>query len=336
VPIAVNKVSKRLGLPISSGHLIQKKARQLRRKLTAGERDAYSIDVQQRVGNRRKLTPTLLKRIADWLGTYKHIRTSPNKKDVLLVRGADGKKNVKVPRLYVEVGFTQANLDCKKELGAQLPIGERSFRNAMPPNVRHLLRCLESCGCGSGCIKMTRLHEALVRWRRKHKCLNPNYKPYEHATWREARDEGAEAGGCPNTVLGVRKARCWMLLGCPCGGVRKRYKVNPFEAQVGATAPTISFSIFEAQEDAQAKPTKDGKPRKKTVLVKYTKPIGVFMDEYYVPGLEQIDYHSNLETVLNTCVACFIPQHGDAHVRRDFAKKLGQEFENAPQGADHW
>ena len=46
-------------------------------------------------------------------------------------------------------------------LGPLLPIEERSFFKALPSNLRRMRGRTMSCGCGSGCLKMQRLHDAL-------------------------------------------------------------------------------------------------------------------------------------------------------------------------------
>ena len=127
--------------------------------------------------------------------------------------------------------------------------------------------------------------------------------------------------------------------GCSCGGIRKRYKLCDYEKQrssPGKQAPQITYTTFEQREDEQAKPKADGTKRKKAVLVKQSIDIGAFMEDVYLPAMEHFDYHAGTNTMLNLCSDGFQLPEGDAEIRQDFAMALGQQYENAPQGADHW
>ena len=355
-------IVRRLKMPPRAGHRLLAEARQHRRALEDEHANALLIDMQQRNQNRAKLTRPLLAKLHAWLLNYQHIRSCPDKP--LLVRGPDDKKNVRVPRLLLEVSFTQAYLDAQKALGSRLvswggrqmthlavevdgkviTLGENSFGKAMPPELRRMTQRQESCGC-TLCIKAKRLHEALRRFRSKHSRAR-GYEPPDHATIYAARDAGAAEGGCERVSVGVpnesghvatmRRAVCWLGRGCPCGGVRARYVVPKLEQASGAQARCITFRTFEQQVDLQAKPKADGSLRKKAVLVKRSLPIGRFHDEHYLPMLEEFDYHSNTEKLLRLCTDGFTPASGCALGRRDFAMKLGESFENAPQGAEHW
>ena len=68
---------------------------------------------------------------------YHHVRTMPDRKSTLLVRGADGKKNVR--RLLLEVSYTQAFLDAQKDMGSPtVPITRRPRESLV--RARKLLR----------------------------------------------------------------------------------------------------------------------------------------------------------------------------------------------------
>ena len=223
---------------------IFKAARAMRRKLTANETGAYLIDMKQRAGP-VKATHEWRTTVIEWLATCKFIRVSPLQKDTLLVRGDDGKKNVRVPRLFCEVGLTTLFNMAKDEL--EIPFGERTFRNIMPLNLRRLTHRRESCGCPRH-LKMHKLHSALVRHRANEaKRLGNRHKPsYNHANPSMAAAEGAcgEVTGDDGKAIGftpgggppitLRPAACWMGRDCSCGGVAKRYKLSSQEKDCSA------------------------------------------------------------------------------------------------------
>ena len=55
----------------------------------------------------------------------------------MLLRGADGKKNVRVTKLLCEVSLTDVYLDFQKA-HPEVKIGERAFRSLQPPEMRRM------------------------------------------------------------------------------------------------------------------------------------------------------------------------------------------------------
>ena len=93
-----------------------------RRKLTSQERGAYLLDCKRRAG-RRKVTQQVSEKVAEFIADSAYVRTSPLQKDTLLVRGADGKKTQRVPRLLLEIGVPEFYKQFVKKHGALVGLG---------------------------------------------------------------------------------------------------------------------------------------------------------------------------------------------------------------------
>ena len=252
-----------------------KKARMNRRRWDDPEVvDAMLIDMTRRAGGgaaKLKRTPEEVEKVLAFLADCPHIRDSPLQKETLLVKGADGKKNVKVPRLYCEVSFVKLHQLCQQEKGIAFEFD--TFRKVLPPNLWRLTARREACGC-STCINMHRMHRTLCGFRSRLKAklrgqARAKYTPPEHASPSLAL--GA-FNPCKEVAgVGFRPAKCWMQHGtCGCGGVVKRYKIPAEERKVGASAPKISYAMWK---------TKD----KRTQLIKETRLIGEFMKARRLP-----------------------------------------------------
>ena len=85
-----------------------------------------------------KATPEELAKVTEFLATCPYIRHSPTAKDALLVRGDDGKKTVRVPRLISEVSYLRLHKLCKQAKG--ITMGERTWYKCMAaiPNLRRM------------------------------------------------------------------------------------------------------------------------------------------------------------------------------------------------------
>lgn len=337
---SVRAIAKRLQMKQTTASRKLKKARQVRRALNAKEEGAYLIDWSRRVhrAGRCTLTQENLKELVEWVSKSSFVRTMPDKKHALLVRGSDGKKNVLVPRLVCEVGLTKLYLKAKEELPwVDENVKERKFRQLMPSNLRRMTARLESCG-NPRRLKAARLHQALCIFRRKHKArlvgrAAAAYQPPDHADVEAALADNLPPE-CQTVMAHMRPVNCWMRRGCKCGGIRKRYRYPVEEKAKGRGAPTITFSTYEYQVQGK---TRKGLPRKVHMLVKKTLPIGEFMEIHYVPMLEDTDYHLQTDTIIRYCEKGrhHSLQPGDADDERDFGEKISDAFEDAAQ-SDHW
>ena len=338
---SVRGISKRLRLAPKTGSRKLSVARARRRALNEHEEGAYLIDMSRRVhrAGRCRITPEKLGKIVEWISSNEYVRTCPEKKQTLLIRGADGKKNVRVPKLLCEINLTKLFLQAEEELGKEwLGMRENTFRKILPANLRRLTKRFESCG-NPARLRATRLHQALVAFRRMHKARLAGtraaaaYTPPDHKDIYAALNDRLPPE-CQRTVGRLRPACCWMRRGCKCGGIRKRYWSPPEEKAKGRGAPTITFSDFETHVRGL---TRKGKPRKVSELVKLTLPIGEFMEDYYLPMLEHTDYHVNNHSMIYYCekVCHNSLRPGDGDDERDFGEKLADAFEDAQQ-SDHW
>ena len=121
-----------------------------------------------------------------------------------MVRGEDGQKNVRVPRLLLEISIARLYSQFKEQHGEI--IGERKFYDLLPANLRRMNGRRESCGCTEH-IRMNLLQRTLNQWRQVQKAkLGPAYKPPEHSHVSFAVAECV----CPDAAQGFAPAACWM------------------------------------------------------------------------------------------------------------------------------
>lgn len=336
--IAFRRLSARLGIDQRTGHRLWNHGLAKRREIKAGAEGAYLIDMTKRIGSRR-IGGEVQAAVMTFLVDHPNVRPSPYASDTLLVRGEDGKKNVRVERLLLEIGiprlyqhFVEAHPAYAKR------IGERKFGMLLPPNLRRMHHRRESCGCTDH-IRMRGLHSTLVLWRiSMAKKLGDHYKPPDH---RHVSMACAECV-CPDVPdpqnagrsLGFPPAACWMRRGCGCTGVQKlRAKLPQQELAKGPAAQTITFRTYEYRIEISPR---YGKKKRSLQLVKKTMAIGDFIDDVYLPTLEKFIYHDTLNRLLEKMRQQRKElEPGDVLDERDFAEKLAAAFEDAIQ-SEHW
>ena len=340
LPMPVEATSKLLGLKPGAGRRLQKRARAKKRLLLESPDSAAYLLEMRRHGRPLQGTAGWAEKIWRWLEKHPNIIVMPY--DTLLVRGADGKRNVRVPRLESEVSVGQLFRDAEQELGddGRLPFLERTFINLLPKCLRRHTQRRESAGCAT-CTRMRRLHSALRVFRRTVKArLGPRsaYDPPDHERPSDALAAGLPQG-CLPLACGLRPAHCWLRQRPCCGGVEKRYVIPPLERKRGRDAEKITFSTYEAMEcDPSPHDEEGAPPRKRQVLVKKTLPIGDFHTQHYIPGLVGYDVHYNhLEVDRFIKANATFPCPGDAEEEADWAMRLTKtdDMEGAEQG-EHW
>ena len=192
--IPYRTLSKRLGIAQSTGDRNFEAALQNRRALKKKSKGAYLIDMRKRMGSRR-IKAEVIEALAEFIVDHPNVRTSPYPTDTLLVRGANGKKDVRVPRLLLEIGVPRFYQDfvkahpqfvtqrfCRptRKSGPHFAVGERKFGMLLPPNVRRMTARRESCGCTDH-TRMRGLHSCLNRKRTEMaKKLGARYTPLDH------------------------------------------------------------------------------------------------------------------------------------------------------------
>lgn len=328
--IPYSRLSARLGMAERTGHRLLSKQGARRRTwsdLEAHQKEAYLIDMRKRKGG-RGVSDDVKAQVTLFLADHPNVRPSPYSQDTLLVRGEDGQKNVRVPRLLLEISIARLYSQFKEQHGEI--IGERKFYDLLPANLRRMNGRRESCGCTEH-IRMNLLQRTLNQWRQVQKAkLGPAYKPPEHSHVSFAVAECV----CPDAAQGFAPAACWMRRGCGCAGVRKlRAKLPRQELQKGARAPTITFRTYEYRVEISPR---YGTKKRHLQLVKRTMTIGDFIDEIYLPTLEKFVYHHELTRLLERMRQqrkAVVP--GNVLDERDFAEKLAACFEEAIQ-SEHW
>lgn len=217
---SLRAIARRLEWKPTAGVKRLKKGFKERRKLTRGEEKAYLIDMTRRVAPR--LAPDLFEKIIKFVTGSPYVRVSPLPKDTLLIRGEDGKKDVPVPRLLLEIGIPEFFQVWRQEHGEivqETKFGELVYE--LLPNLRRLTKRFESCGCPE-CIEFRGLHGTLVHWRGMMKARlgarrgAASYKPPDHSKPSFAVSALLR---CPSVRgVGIPPAKCWMQRGCSCGG----------------------------------------------------------------------------------------------------------------------
>jgi hypothetical protein len=332
-----SKIAKRLCLSKSTASRHAKMARVTRRRLNELDSKACIIDMKQRRKGQIKATDEVIEAVFKFISEHPHVRASPSKKDTVLIRGTDGRRDQRVPRMLIEISRTQLYLEfCRRH--TNINIGERTFRSLFPKNFRRLTKRYESCGCTT-CLEIAAVHQSLVMFRGKVKKSRnvPNYNPPDHAKASDA----VYCVLCPCVVvesrpegerdLRISPAPCWMGRCTECG-VGRRYEVPSEEARTDEHALRIKVTVFEYLPDpCEHKPDRTTKKK-----VTKTMAIGAFMNDIYLPKLTNYAYHLCLLRALDLCRRQrLVLKIGDVMDLRDFAEKLSAAFENAPQD-EHW
>lgn len=331
--VTPSEIARRFKLCLSTVCRHAAAARADRRSLLENkECKALWVDMKKRAGP-LKVTAEVVETVHEYLTHHPSCRVSPSPKDTLLVRGPDGKRNIRVPRVLTEVSRTRL-FQQFREAHPLIHIRERTFRSLFPKNFRRLTKRQESCGCAR-CIEFHGLHATALRMRRELKTrhFSFNYEPYDHP---KASDAVfcllcPEAESSSGEKLGVPPAACWMGR-CDKCGIGKTFKTQQPEMDKGPNALTVKMTTFEYVADPC--PHKPDRKSQKRITRRVT--AGEFMDEY-LKKLKEYAYHLCLMRTLDRCRRAREAgiEPGDALDLRDFAEKLSAEFEGAPQH-DHW
>ena len=147
-PAAVTHVREKaamLGMSVGGAWRHLRAAAERRHKLTEEEDAAYWLCTERRAGH--GLSDDTKKLVYDYYVGHPSIKRSPMKGDTLLLRGADGVRNVAVQKLLCEVSLTDVYDDFIKA-HPDVKIGERAFRSLQPAEMRRMTaRQLNMCGC---------------------------------------------------------------------------------------------------------------------------------------------------------------------------------------------
>jgi hypothetical protein len=232
---------------------------------------------------------------------HPHVIVSPNARDTLQLKNADGEK-VAVPKLLMQAGLGTIFSDIIKD--------NPTIKNKMGEHVFHyIISSLGSvcsltnsfkqmCGC-TECVGLHTLHCLLLA---KHSVMHRQFAVEgQHCTRvahaMEKASRWAAVAWHPKPLLAILEGTCqqWSLHAVPhwecqtlqCGDC-KEYLVPKEEAQEVRAAEDISFHVYEYKFSLR----KDGKEHRQLELVQKRTKIGKFHRLYYWPALGCGRYHS--------------------------------------------
>jgi hypothetical protein len=241
---------------------------------------------------------------------HPHIIVSPNARDTLQVKNADGKK-VAVPKLLTQVslGTIFSNIIMNNPTIKNM-VGERAFRyiisglgsvHCFTNSYKQMCSCME-------CVGLPTLHRLLLA-----KCgvMHRQFAvEVQHCTRAAQATKKASRWAAvalhPKPLLAITEGTCqqqslhavphWECQTLQCGDC-KEYPVPKEEAQEDGAAEDISFHVYEYKVSLH----KDGKERRQLELVQKHRTIGKFHCLYNWPALGRGRYHSTSYTLAARC-----------------------------------
>ena len=288
-----------MGLPRTTMQRAHKAGTEKRRQLTARERDVYWSRTQSRKGYRRigaDLRSLLIAAFHD----HPHVIVSPNAKDTMKVKNADGEK-VEVRKILTMVGLGTIFSDIVRDNPTiRKKVGERTFRYIISTLgcVRQFTDSYKTmCGC-TLCVGLQSMHRSLqVKRGMMHRKIAFDMQRRTTRARAEKMSRGwGDVSLDPKPSDAVRSGTCarwsngdvphWECQTLSCGTCSP-YPVPAEEAREDEGAEMISFHVYEYFTSLRA----DGKERRRMELVQKRTTIGQFHREFYVPMLNRSRYH---------------------------------------------
>jgi hypothetical protein len=273
-----------LGVPPSTlarmdAHLIEK-----RWQLTAGKRGVHWA-LSKRKRGFSKVDEVFRLLLVDAFNDHPHVIVSPNSKDMLQHKNADG-EIVLVQKVLTQVGLGSIFSDIVREHPTiKNQVGERAFRYII--SGLGCVRCFtdshkQMCGC-TECVGLHSLHRSLQAKRgvMHHKfAINSQRRTSKARAKAMARGWGA-VGWHTKPLLAITEGTCmqwtshavlhWECQTLQCSDC-KQYPIPKEEAREDAGAENISFHVHEYKTSLR----KDGKERRWLELVQKHCKIGEF------------------------------------------------------------
>ncbi len=151
-----------IGVPRTTLQRIQKHVMEKRRQLTAGERGVYWALAKRKKGY-SKINEDLLSLLIVAFNDHPHVIVSPNAKDTMQVKNADGEK-IAVRKILTQVGLGTIFSDIVRDNPTiKQKVGERAFGYIVSTFgcVRRFTDSYKAmCGC-TECIGLQTLHRSL-------------------------------------------------------------------------------------------------------------------------------------------------------------------------------
>jgi hypothetical protein len=310
-----------------------------RAQLTAGEKGIFWSRALKRKGY-SKITPELRELLLTAFYDHPHVIFSPNAKDTLQVRNAEGKKEpVRKVLTQAELGTIFSDI-VRENPVIKGKVGERSFRYIVS-STRRVRRFKEShkqmCGC-TECVGTHSLHRSLQakraqmqkqaqqRQQRGRAQVLAQARGWGSTLWHEKPSLAIAEGACPRwSAHAVPHWECQTLQCKDC----KPYPVPKEEAREDAGAEEISFHIYEYVTSLR----KDGKPRKRLELKQRRASIGKFHREYYGPAIQRFKYHHTSFMLAPRCRGQrrLLVKRGSPGSHRDYGERMPVNFNDQLQ-----
>jgi hypothetical protein len=282
-----------IGVPRTTLQRIQKHVMEKGCQLTAGESGVYWALAKQKKGY-SKINEDLCSLLIVAFNDHPHVIVSPNAKDTIQVKNADGEK-IAVRKILMQVGLGTFFLDIVCDnLTIKQKVGEHAFRY-----IGKTLGCVRQftdsykamCGC-TECIGLQKLHRllqakhgimhckiAIDRQRRSTKvCAKEMAQGWGNVALHPMLSDAIRAGTCAQWIDGnVPHWECQILQCSMC----TLHPVPAEEAREDAGAEQICVHVYECQVSSCA----DRKEQRHLELVQKRTTIGKFHRLFYVPAL---------------------------------------------------
>ncbi len=298
-----------LGVPQSTLATREKALIKKRWQLSAGKKGIFWA-LAKRKKWYSKINDVIRLLLVTAFNNHPHVIVSPNSRDTLQVKNADGKKAA-VPKLLMQVGLRTIFSDIIKDNPTiKNKVGECAFRYII--SGLGSIRCFtnsykQMCGC-TECVGLHTLHCLLLA---KRGVTNLQFAvDVQHctrATQATKKTSGwAAVAWHPKPSLAIMEGICqrWSshtLLHWKCQTLQcsdcKEYPVPKEEAQEDGAVEDISFHVYEYKVSLH----KDGKERRRLELVQKCTRIVKFHRLYYWPALGRGRYHSTSYMLAARC-----------------------------------
>jgi hypothetical protein len=324
-----------IGVPRNTLQHVQKHVMEKRRQLTAGERGVYWALAKQKKGY-SKINKDLCSLLIVAFDNHPHVIVSPNAKDTIQVKNADGEKKA-VRKILTQVGLGTIFSDIVRDNPTiKHKVGECAFRYIIKTLgfVRQFTDSYKAmCGC-TECVGLQMPHCSLQakcgimhckilidRQRRLTKVRAKEMaRGWGNVALYPTPSEAIRAGTCAQWIDGdIPHWECQTLRCDTC----TLYPVPAEEAREDAGAEHICFEIYKYQVSLRA----NGKERRHLKLVQKWTMIGKFHCLFYVPALGRGRYHMMSYKLAAQCCGgrCAI-MRGSISSHCDYGERMGLSF----------
>ena len=269
----------------------------------------------------------LVPQIVDWVRTHPNVVPSLQMRDTLIINGERvGKLLLEIPVRELHNSIIkpaeEGGLPCVRDASNRVLVSDTSFCSILKKHIPELRKATDAhrqmCGCEI-CVISTLMFKSIEAWRCKYVLkLNANAQTQQETTTaNEYRHFVAASPTKPSE--GIKHLMCLPVENCDnqykwrcvlrrCNNC-PQYQTNEHENGVDNSAPTINFNFYVSyhkcsehrllpigtklcnQCNLLPQGAKVGKVSSSKKLEVFTKPIGIFMRDYYLPMLEKCAYH---------------------------------------------